>query len=73
MLRMSRSRDTDLKELERVRARFEAKRERLVLTGTKLGLAHPKTLQLSQEVDELHNEYNSLKSTKARKGNEGMR
>ena len=72
---MNRSLDTDLKELEKVRARFEAKRGRLVLTGSKLGLAHPKTLQLSQEVDELHNEYNRMfnQSERRKEGNEGMR
>jgi len=72
---MNRSIDTDLKELEKVRARFEAKRGRLVLTGSKLGLAHPKTLQLSQEVDELHNEYNRMfnQSERRKEGNEGMR
>lgn len=72
---MNRSIDTDLKELEKVRARFEAKRGRLVLTGSKLGVAHPKTLQLSQEVDELHNEYNRMfnQSERRKEGNEGMR
>jgi hypothetical protein len=40
-----------------VRTELEAKRALLIETGTRLGLAHPETLKLSQEVDDLHNEY----------------
>jgi len=39
---------------------LEASRAQLVRTGTLLGLSHPKTLMLSREVDELHNELNRI-------------
>jgi hypothetical protein len=43
----------DLKTLIR---ELEAKRKQMIKVGMQLGLLHPETLKLSQEIDRLHNE-----------------
>ncbi|HZG85541.1 aspartyl-phosphate phosphatase Spo0E family protein [Paenibacillus sp.] len=49
-----------MRNLQTVKAEIEEKRQVLINIGIRLGLTHPKTLQLSQEVDELHNELNRI-------------
>jgi hypothetical protein len=48
---------TGMRDLKTVRAELDTKREQVIEVGMRLGLSHPETVKLSQEVDELHNEH----------------
>lgn len=41
----------------RIDTAFEAKRQEMVTVGMALGLSHPRTVALSQELDKLLNQY----------------
>lgn len=53
-----------MRDLTTVRAELEAKRKKMIEAGMRFSLAHPETIRLSQEVDELHNEYVCIERSK---------
>lgn len=46
-----------MRTLGEVEKEMEFKRQRMIDAGERLGLTHPETVRLSQEVDKLHNEH----------------
>jgi len=46
---------------------LEETRAKMIQIGIKYGLAHPKTLEASNKIDQLHNNYNQIMN----KNNEG--
>ncbi|MHC5534540.1 aspartyl-phosphate phosphatase Spo0E family protein [Priestia megaterium] len=53
-----------MRDLTTVRAELDANRQQMIEAGIRLGLLHPETIKLSQQVDELHNEYVRLECIK---------
>lgn len=46
-----------MRTLGEVEKEMEFGRQRMIEAGGRLGLTHPETVRLSQEVDKLHNEH----------------
>lgn len=53
-----------MRDLVVVRTELDAKREQMIKAGMRLGLSHPVTVKLSQEVDELHIEHMASRTAK---------
>lgn len=61
-----------MRDIRTVKVELEDKREQMIQTGLLLGLSHIETITLSQEVDELHNEFMRIKPNKKQGNNTTM-
>lgn len=51
---------TAQRAIEQVKAEIEAKRPQMYAAAAEFGFTDPRTVAISQEIDELHNEYMRL-------------